>query len=66
MSFPTLEKKIVGFEIQTNKKWLQISVQLQYKLQTAMESIQIFYSHSKILVLNEQNIEVKQLITLKN
>jgi hypothetical protein len=47
----------VGFEIQTNKKWLQISVQLQDKLQTAMESIQIFYSHSKILVLNEQNIE---------
>ena len=47
----------MGFEIQTNKKWLQISVQLQYKLQTAMEIIQIFYSHSKILVLNEQNIE---------
>jgi len=56
----------MGFEIQTNKKWLQILVQLQYKLQTAMESIQIFYSHSKILVLNEQNIEVKQLITSEN
>ena len=47
----------MGFEIQTNKKWLQISVQLQYKLQTTMESIQIFYSYSKILVLNEHNIE---------
>ena len=47
----------MGFEIQTNKKRLQISVQLQYKLQTTMESIQIFYSYSKILVLNEHNIE---------
>jgi len=35
MSFPTLEKKIVGFEIQTNKNGFefQYSYNINYKLQ---------------------------------